>query len=267
MARWAFYAILPKWLSLSKWLQHLLHKCPLGNFSWVYQPRPNNCPRHYVDKIEPHHTTPSLPPHPPPHPLPLRRRRRNDVRQQVLQQRRPTTSTSMPWATCPCLILRHWSETSRTGRLTVSAWRQRRRGTFVNFSEQACPSSKKPGSCLGWTPPSGGGGGKEARGIPGRGEEDVYRGRKVQGGVDKAHHGREEEEGESVGGRARDGVPGASSGTAGDGDGRGPDEHAADAPPLRFGEGGLSSRPPLIIAYLWTAMARTVGIRSRRVIL
>ncbi len=29
-----FYAILPKWHELSKWLQHLLHKCLLGNFSW-----------------------------------------------------------------------------------------------------------------------------------------------------------------------------------------------------------------------------------------
>jgi hypothetical protein len=34
LARWTFYAILPKWHALSKWLQHLLHKCPLGNFSW-----------------------------------------------------------------------------------------------------------------------------------------------------------------------------------------------------------------------------------------
>ncbi len=38
----------------------------------------------------------------------------------------------------------------------------------------------------------GGGGGEEACGIPGRGEENEYRGRKVQGGVevDEAHHGR-----------------------------------------------------------------------------
>ena len=99
------------------------------------------------------------------------------------------------------------------------------------------------------------GGGKEAHRIPGRGEEDEYRGRKVQGGVDEAQRGREEEEGESVGSPAWDGVPGASSGAVGDGDGRGPDDCAADAPPSRFGEGGLSSRPPSIVAYPWTVMA------------
>jgi hypothetical protein len=37
-----------------------------------------------------------------------------------------------------------------------------------------------------------GGGGREARGIPGRGEEDEYRGRKVQGGVDEAQRGRQQ---------------------------------------------------------------------------
>ncbi len=59
--------------------------------------------------------------------------------------------------------------------------------------------------------PSGGvgGGGREARGIPGRGEEDEYRGRKVQDGVDEAQRGREEEEGDSGDGWARDGVLGA----------------------------------------------------------
>ncbi len=36
-------------------------------------------------------------------------------------------------------------------------------------------------------------GGKEAHGIPGRGEEDEYRGRKVQGRVDEAQCGWEEE--------------------------------------------------------------------------
>jgi hypothetical protein len=110
---------------------------------------------------------------------------------------------------------------------------------------------------VGGTPPSGGdgGGGKEARGIPGRGEEDKYRGRKVQGGVDEAQRGREEEEGKSVGGRAWDGVPGASSGAVDDGDGQGPDDRATDAPPSRFGEGSLSSLPSLIVAYPWMAMA------------
>jgi hypothetical protein len=50
--------------------------------------------------------------------------------------------------------------------------------------------------------PSGGGrrgGCKEASRIPGRGEEDEYRGRIAQGGVDEAQRGWEEEEGESGG--------------------------------------------------------------------
>ena len=59
---------------------------------------------------------------------------------------------------------------------------------------------------------------------------------------------------------------GASSGAAGNGYAWGPDDRVADAPPSRFREGGLSSRPQVINAYPWTAMARTVGIRSRRVI-
>ena len=91
--------------------------------------------------------------------------------------------------------------------------------------------------------------------------------------MDEAQHSREEEEGESVGGQDRDGIPGtgfrrrgASSVAAGDGDAWGPDDRAADAPPSRFGEGGLSSRPQAIIAYPWTAMAHMVGTRSRRVI-
>jgi hypothetical protein len=59
---------------------------------------------------------------------------------------------------------------------------------------------------------------------------------------------------------------GASSSEAGDGDGRGLDDRVADAPPSRFGEGGLSSCPLSIVAYPETAMALTVGIRSRRLI-
>ena len=43
--------------------------------------------------------------------------------------------------------------------------------------------------------------------------------------------------------------PGASSGAAGDGDGQGLDDRMADAPPSRFREGGLSSRPLSIVAY------------------
>ena len=45
-------------------------------------------------------------------------------------------------------------------------------------------------------------GGGEAHGVPGRGEEDKYQGRKVQCGVDEAQRRREEEEGGSVGGWA-----------------------------------------------------------------
>jgi hypothetical protein len=93
------------------------------------------------------------------------------------------------------------------------------------------------------------GGGEKASGSPGsRGEEDKYRGWKVQGGVDEAQRMREEEDGECVGGRDRKGVPRAGGGgrarLAGKGDAWwGPDDRAADAPPSRFGEGGLSSRP------------------------
>ena len=75
----------------------------------------------------------------------------------------------------------------------------------------------------------------------------------------------EEEEGGSVGGQDPDGDKGqgASLGVAGDSDCWGPDDRAFDAPPRRVSErGGLSSRPPSIAADLWTAMARTVGIRS-----
>ena len=53
------------------------------------------------------------------------------------------------------------------------------------------------------------GGGEEACGIPGGGEEDEDRGREVQGGVDEAQSGGEEEVGGSVGGRDPCGVPGA----------------------------------------------------------
>jgi hypothetical protein len=87
------------------------------------------------------------------------------------------------------------------------------------------------------------GGPKEPHRIPDRGEEDKYRGRKVHGGLDEAQRGQEEEEGKSIGGRAWDGVPRASSGAAGDGDGRGPDNRTADAPPSRFVEGVSSPAP------------------------
>ncbi len=52
--------------------------------------------------------------------------------------------------------------------------------------------------------------------------------------------GQEEEEGSSVGGRDRDGAPGA----ADDGDGRGPDNRSEDATLLHFGRGRGSLLPP-----------------------
>jgi hypothetical protein len=64
-----------------------------------------------------------------------------------------------------------------------------------------------------------------------------------------------------------DGWGGCSLYGVGNGDGRGPGERAANAPPLHFGEGGLSSRPPsTVVYYPWTVMAQMVGIISRRVI-
>ena len=58
-----------------------------------------------------------------------------------------------------------------------------------------------------------------------------------------------------------------SSYAVGNSDGGGPGDCTADAPLLHFGEGGLSSRPPLTVVYYpWVVMAQTVGIRSRRVI-
>ena len=88
------------------------------------------------------------------------------------------------------------------------------------------------------------GGGREARGIPGRGEENEYRGQKVQGGVevDEAQHGREEEEGGRVGGWA------AGPGGGGRARARRATAMAGDwttalrMPPRCVSEGGLSSR-------------------------
>jgi len=68
--------------------------------------------------------------------------------------------------------------------------------------------------------------------------------------VDEAQRGWEEEGGGSVGGRDPYGVPGVGGklGLAGDGDGWGPDDRAVDAPVVVFRRGGLSSRPPSIVA-------------------
>jgi len=91
------------------------------------------------------------------------------------------------------------------------------------------------------------GGNREARGIPGRGEEDRYQGRKVQGGVDEAQRGREEEEGGSGGGWARDGVPGAGGELRRGGRRRWPGtgQPRGGCPPVAFRRGG-SLLPPLI---------------------
>ena len=91
------------------------------------------------------------------------------------------------------------------------------------------------------------GGGREARGIPGRGEENEYRGRKVQGG---GGGGRGSARAGGRGGRQRRRLGrrsrgrGTSSGVVGDGDGRGLDDRTADAPPLCFRGGSLL--PPLV---------------------
>ena len=92
----------------------------------------------------------------------------------------------------------------------------------------------------------GGGGGEEACGIPGRGEQDEDRGCEVQGGVDGAQRGREEEEGGSVGGQDpdRDKGQGASLDVAGDSNGWGPDDRVSDAPPIAFRKGGVSPPAP-----------------------
>ena len=89
-------------------------------------------------------------------------------------------------------------------------------------------------------------GGEEACGIPGGGEEDKDRGREVQGGVDEAQRrGRKRWAAALVAGtRTGSQGRGASSGVAGDGNGRGPDDLAADAPPVTFWRGGSLFPPP-----------------------
>lgn len=89
-----------------------------------------------------------------------------------------------------------------------------------------------------------GGGGEEAHGIPGGGEEDEDRGQEVQCWADEAHHGWEDKEGGSISGRDRNGVPGAdwarrATATARDGG-----DHTADAPPERVSEGEFCSPLP-----------------------
>ena len=93
--------------------------------------------------------------------------------------------------------------------------------------------------------------GREGSRSPGRGEEDEYQDRKVQGRLDETQRGREERRAVAVasGPETESQGRGASLGVAGDSDGRGLDGCAADAPPSRFGEGGLSSRPLSIVTY------------------
>jgi len=82
----------------------------------------------------------------------------------------------------------------------------------------------------------------------------------VQGGVDKAQRGREEKEGGSIGSRGRGGVLGA-----GDDDGWGLNDRAADDPPLCFREGGLLP-PPVTVDHddHDTTIKQLTGERGRR---
>jgi len=64
------------------------------------------------------------------------------------------------------------------------------------------------------------------------------RGWEVQFGVDEAQRGREEKEGSGIGSRGRGGVLGA-----GDVDGWGPNDRAADAPPIALPRGGSAPAP------------------------
>ena len=110
--------------------------------------------------------------------------------------------------------------------------------------------------------------GKEACGIPGRGEEDEYRGWEVQDRVDEAQRGREEEEGSSIGGLDWGGVPGPGGELGWQATAMAGHQTTAGRmpPPSHFGGGGLSSHLLLIITDLQTVMAQMVGIRSGRVI-
>jgi hypothetical protein len=85
-------------------------------------------------------------------------------------------------------------------------------------------------------------------------------GREVQGGVDEAQCGREEKEGSGIGSRGRGGVLGA-----GDVDGWGPENCAADAPPSCFREGGPLP-PPVTVNHNDhdTTIKQRTGERGRR---
>jgi len=112
------------------------------------------------------------------------------------------------------------------------------------------------------------GGGEKARGSPGRGEEDKYRGWKVQGGIDKAQRRREEAEGESIGGRDRDGVPeaGGELGRGGRRRGLGTGRLRGGCPSVAFPRGGSLLPPPGDHCVPVDGDGSNGGYRSRRVI-
>ena len=165
----------------------------------------------------------------------------------------PFPPPPLPWAAETTMTRTGWPAACHTP-VTVSSWLQHCAGCW-----RCCRRGEE----------REGGGSDEACGIAGGGEEDVDRGREVHGGVDKDQCRREEEEGNSIGGRDLDGVSGVGGelGRGGQwqrsGTGR---PHGRCPLPSRFGWGGLSSCPPLIVADPWTAMAQTVRIKSRRVI-
>ncbi len=85
-------------------------------------------------------------------------------------------------------------------------------------------------------------------------------GREVQGGLDEAQHGREEEEGCGIGSQGRGGVLGV-----GDDNGWGPNDRAADAPSSRFRE-GCPLPPPINVDHNNhdTTIKQRTGERGRR---
>ena len=90
---------------LTIWPQYVVHN--------LYQLK--KCSRHQLPKHITHNTS-----H---HTTTSNSRRRH--KQCPPSRHQTMTTTSMPRATCPCLTLRHWPGTYRTGRLAVLARRQR----------------------------------------------------------------------------------------------------------------------------------------------
>ena len=90
---------------LTIWPQYVVHN--------LYQLK--KCSRHQLPKHITHNTS-----H---HTTTSNSRRRH--KQCPPSRHQTMTTTSMPRATCPCLTLRHWPGPYRTGRLAMSAHRQR----------------------------------------------------------------------------------------------------------------------------------------------